>query len=297
MHAPTPTRPPRTPLVPPRGHDLHVRDMSATFAADLAAAEVDALLAAHEQWLPVDGDRAATLERLVDINSSGPLRLGYGAWRDLLLGAQFLNRRGQLITAGGRVVKNVAGYDLTKLMVGQHGRFGRLLTITVRTYRRPSAALLLEFSPDPGRVGAMMTTPMRPHWAILDGAALRCGYLGDAQAIDYFSTEATALAPRRVLRQTLDDDVALRQSLWKAGDLRVSVPPARLGEFFAAWTGPCAADAAFGVVVGEWSEADRPRLRDAAARAGGRVLPDDYADRPATRALVDRLSAAFGGVA
>ena len=66
----------------------------------------------------------------LEMNSTGPLRLGFGAWRDLLLGAQFYNGRGELITAGGRTVKNVAGYDLTKFMVGQRGVFGRLLTLT-----------------------------------------------------------------------------------------------------------------------------------------------------------------------
>ena len=86
--------------------------------------------------------RPAAWARSSEQNSTGPLRLGYGAWRDLLLGVQFTNGRGELITAGGRTVKNVAGYDLTKFMVGSHGVFGRLVTITTRTYRRPDRALV-----------------------------------------------------------------------------------------------------------------------------------------------------------
>ena len=119
-------RPRRGDLVPPGGVELHARDMTATFAADVTLGEAQRRLAEIGQWLPVDGDPAAALGDLVSFNSTGPLRLGYGAWRDLLLGVQFTNGRGELITAGGRTVKNVAGYDLTKFMVGQHGVFGTL---------------------------------------------------------------------------------------------------------------------------------------------------------------------------
>src|SRR5436190_907282 len=134
-------RPDRTPLVPPGGADLHARDMTATFSADVIFADAQAKLAELGQWLPIDGDASWTLGRLVESNSTGPLRLGYGAWRDLLLGCQFLNGRGELITAGGRTVKNVAGYDLTKFMIGQGGVFGRIVTITTRTHRLPAAAI------------------------------------------------------------------------------------------------------------------------------------------------------------
>src|SRR5215212_8366616 len=138
-------RPQRPPIVSPGDMELHERDMTATFSADVTLAAAQERLAAIGQWLPVDGDASWTLGRLVEINSTGPLRLGYGAWRDLLLGCQFLNGAGELITAGGRTVKNVAGYDLTKFMVGQGGVFGRLVTLTTRTYRRPTVALLARF--------------------------------------------------------------------------------------------------------------------------------------------------------
>src|SRR5688572_7603694 len=106
---PTTYRPDHTPLVPPGGVDLHVRDMTATFSADVTLADAQSQVAKLQQYLPVDGDESRTLGQLVASNSTGPLRLGYGAWRDLLLGCQFENGRGELITAGGRTVKNVAG--------------------------------------------------------------------------------------------------------------------------------------------------------------------------------------------
>src|SRR4051812_30115573 len=107
-----------TPLVPPGGIECHERDMTATVSADVTLGALQERLAKASQWAPVDGDSTTTLGRLVESNSTGPLRLGYGAWRDLLLGCQFHNGRAELITAGGRTLKNVAGYDLTKFMIG-----------------------------------------------------------------------------------------------------------------------------------------------------------------------------------
>src|SRR5580765_2225140 len=100
----------RTPLVQPGQIDHHVADMSATVAADVPLRRLQETFAAAGQWLPVDGDPERSVGELVSMNSTGPLRLGYGAWRDLLLGAQLHNGRGELITAGGRTVKNVSGY-------------------------------------------------------------------------------------------------------------------------------------------------------------------------------------------
>src|SRR5438128_2074404 len=135
-------RPNRQPLVFPGDIDHHVADMTATMAADVTLAAVQAKFESTEQWLPIDGDPSLPVGQLVENNSTGPLRLGYGAWRDLLLGAQFANGRGELITAGGRTMKNVAGYDLTKFMVGQGGVFGKIVSITTRTYKRPTGAIL-----------------------------------------------------------------------------------------------------------------------------------------------------------
>ena len=142
-------RPDRQPLVPPGGADLHARDMSATFAADVTLRAAQQRLAELGQWLPIDGDPDLPLGTLVERNSTGPLRLGYGALaRPAARACSSPTAEGELITAGGRTVKNVAGYDLTKFMVGSHGVFGRLVTITTRTYRRPDRALVARFRPD-----------------------------------------------------------------------------------------------------------------------------------------------------
>src|SRR4051794_25256468 len=116
-------RAPRAPLVAPGQIEHHVADMTATFAADVTLDEAQRKLLDSRQWLPIDGDASRELGSLVESNSTGALRLGYGAWRDLLLACQFLNGEGELITVGARTMKNVAGYDLTKFMVGSHGIF------------------------------------------------------------------------------------------------------------------------------------------------------------------------------
>src|SRR4051812_33509853 len=125
-------RPQRPPIVPPGDMELHERDMTATFSADVTLAAAQERLAAIGQWLPVDGDASWTLGRLVEINSTGPLRLGYGAWRDLLLGCQFLSGRGELISAGGEAVKKGGGYGPTQVLVGPAGGFGPLVAVTKR---------------------------------------------------------------------------------------------------------------------------------------------------------------------
>src|SRR5437868_2936859 len=95
MSEPPATRPPHAALVPPGGMELFARDMTGTFAADVILEDIQQKLSALDQWLPIDGDPRRPVGELVQQNSTGPLRLGYGAWRDLLLGCQFRNGGGE----------------------------------------------------------------------------------------------------------------------------------------------------------------------------------------------------------
>ena len=290
-------RPQRQLLVPPGEIELFARDMTATIATDVPLATIQATLAEVGQWLPVDGDPTLAVGRLVEMNSTGPLRLGYGAWRDLLLGCQFTNGRGELITAGGRAVKNVAGYDLTKLMVGQQGELGAINTITTRTYRRPDGAILARFEPEVRVLNRLLATAIRPQWAMLTSSDLLCGYLGDAASLDFWYDALQRWpepAPREVVRRTLAEDMAERARIfrWPAGELafRASVPPMRIAAFVErAGLNQWAADAAFGIVVGVM--ADAGRIREAAAAVGGTVVGEALGSR--TSALLERVKLAF----
>jgi len=299
-------RVPREPLIAPGGIECHVRDMTATVSADTTLGDFQRELAGHQQWVPIDGDSSQSMGTLVSCDSTGPMRLGYGAWRDLLLGVQFLNGRGQLITAGGKTVKNVAGYDLTKFMVGQRGIFGRLVTLTMRTYRQPQGAILARHSPDPTLVGKMIPTSLKPYWAVLTKEALLCGYLGDRPALDFYRKAIGQAGVIERIERTLDEDIAHRARLWvKDGAItfRASVPPAALAEFVAripveGWS----ADAAFGIVVGALPD-DREvvRLRESAAAVGGTLRtyhglygqPIELSTNPGERKIIERLKNAF----
>ncbi|MDB5291558.1 MAG: putative FAD-linked oxidoreductase [Phycisphaerales bacterium] len=249
--------------------------MTATFAADVTLRTTQTKLAQIGQWLPIDGDADCPLGDLISFNSTGPLRFGYGAWRDLLLGVQFTNGRGELISAGGRTVKNVAGYDLTKFMVGSAGVFGKIVTLTVRTYRRPAAALVARHRADVGILNRLMLTSLRPQWAMLTADALLCGYIGDESTMEYFRATVGQSEPLAVEQRSVDEDIAARGGLWRVhGPLtfRAAVPPMRIAEFTARAGGEWVADAAFGIVLGSGVQSDRiASVREAAASVGGSV--------------------------
>ncbi len=292
-------RQPHTPLVPPGGIETFARDMTATISADVTLAAAQARLAEVGQWLPIDGDPQAALGELIQNNSTGPLRLGYGAWRDLLLGVQFLNGRGELISAGGRTVKNVAGYDLTKFMVGQRGIFGRIVTLTTRTYRRPTDALLARFGPDVRLVNTLMPSPLRPQWCLLTSDSLFCGYLGDDKTVEFYRRSLPQRKLMELRRRTLDEDVEHRAKMWSTAMFRAAVPPARIPQFIEqAGVNKWIADAAFGVVR-IFEQSNFSKLRDAAESVGGKVYGDaprlslDGVYNSAERALLERLKQAF----
>jgi FAD/FMN-containing dehydrogenase len=303
-------RPPREPLVPPGGYELLARDMTATFSADCTLRFAQEQLGEIGQWLPVDGDPDATLGSLIESNSTGPLRLGFGAWRDLLLGAQFTNGRlvegkGELISAGGRTVKNVAGYDLTKFIVGQFGIFGRLITFTTRTYRKPDGGVLARFAPDPTKLAAMLPTPLRPQWALLTREHLHGGYLGDETTLTWYASNVGTVGPQEVSRRSLAEDIEHRGSLWRTDggplSFRASVPPSELARLVPGmgeirW----AADPAFGILVGTVPDhAERVRLKGAITVVGGTARfgagPDDvdFSTNPGERQIIERLKTAF----
>ena len=92
-------------------------------------------------WLALDppGRPERTVGSIAATATVGPLRAGYGPVRDHLLGCEVVTGEGRVIRPGGTVVKNVAGYDLTRLQVGGFGAFGVLTVLHLRLRARPSA--------------------------------------------------------------------------------------------------------------------------------------------------------------
>ena len=111
-----------------------------TVGAGLSLAALQQQLKANNQWLPVRPpffSTSSTIGSLVALAACGPERMAYGAPRDLLLGLRYIDSRGRQVTAGGRVVKNVAGYDMTRLITGSGGTLGFISEATWRVSTMP----------------------------------------------------------------------------------------------------------------------------------------------------------------
>lgn len=119
-----------------------VGDLTVTVEAGMRLADLQAILAQANQFLPIDPayPAQATIGGIVATADTGALRQRYGGLRDLLLGITFVRSDGQVAKAGGRVVKNVAGYDLMKLMTGSWGTLTAISQVTLRVYPRPETA-------------------------------------------------------------------------------------------------------------------------------------------------------------
>ncbi len=109
-------------------------DMTVVAQAGLTVGNLNATLATPGQRLPVDprSPDATTLGSLIGATHAGPLRLSEGTVRDLLIGIQFVGHGGHIVRAGGRVVKNVAGYDLMKVLTGSFGTLGLVTEATFK---------------------------------------------------------------------------------------------------------------------------------------------------------------------
>jgi glycolate oxidase FAD binding subunit len=121
-------------------------DLVLTARAGTPLAELDALLAAHGQMLgfePPCFGGAGTLGGAVAAGLAGPRRPHAGAVRDFVLGVEVIDGRGERVRFGGRVIKNVAGFDLARLMAGALGTLGVLLEVSLRVLPRPQAELTL----------------------------------------------------------------------------------------------------------------------------------------------------------
>jgi D-lactate dehydrogenase (cytochrome) len=238
-------------------------DLTIGVGAGMRLAELQALLADHQQSLPLDAPQAGqtTLGGLVATAADGPQRAGYGTLRDMLLGLTLVEADGTIVKLGGQVVKNVSGYDMVKLLLGSHGTLGIIAEVRLRTYPRPPAetTLLIGFNNRAtalALVDDIAVSRLRPvTQELFDSASSRRTGLspigawglalrlsGTAQAVERQVQDLEQMARRRGAASMLRLEARLAPHLWEqisdlsaaqadagAALLRIAVPPAELG--------------------------------------------------------------------
>jgi glycolate oxidase FAD binding subunit len=168
-------------------------DLTISAEAGISLQELQQTVGQRGQMLPLDpaGPRTATLGGIVAAGLSGPMRMRYGAPRDLVLGLRAALSSGEIIHAGGRTVKNVAGYDLTKLFVGSFGSVGAITEVTLRLTPAPEATALL--------AAAVPAAKASDVTAVIAASPL------EIAACELLNSCAAARLERRLLPSTLAD--------------------------------------------------------------------------------------------
>jgi glycolate oxidase FAD binding subunit len=148
--------------------DYPARDMTITVQAGITIARLQELLRTEKQRLPIDVPAAeqATLGGILAANVSGSRRFGFGTLRDYVIGISVVNDEGHETKAGGRVVKNVAGYDLCKLHIGALGTLGIITQVTLKLRPIPEETALcclgVETEALPAQLDRISTSQTRP---------------------------------------------------------------------------------------------------------------------------------------
>ena len=259
------------------------RDLTISVEAGLPWRELTRILAANRQMVPLDPPFAdgATVGGVIAANSSGPRRRLYGTARDLVIGMWFATLEGKLVQSGGMVVKNVAGLDIAKLMIGSFGTLAAIAVVNFKVLPAPEVerSFLLPFETLAGAVAArnqVLASVLAP--AAIDllnpaaGAtlgnrawllAVRAG--GNAASVDRYEREMAKLA------DGLAYENDRHEALWRHIEnftprflerqadgtvVRVSCTLKELEAVMASLEGPAVARAGSGIVYGYFERAD-----------------------------------------
>jgi glycolate dehydrogenase FAD-binding subunit len=212
-------------------------DLTATVQAGMTLGALQRELGTRGQWLSLDPAHAdeATLGGIVSSNAAGPRRHLYGACRDLVIGLTVVTAAGTLVKGGGKVVKNVAGYDLPKLFVGAFGTLGVIVEATVKLRPRPDAdrmvvARFASLKEAGSAARAVMGSDLLPSALDLvdgetlralelggpDGAALLIGVDGIAEQVHWQCTEVERMLRLQGLVDARVLDADARDAAWRA---------------------------------------------------------------------------------
>ena len=264
-------------------------DLTVTVQSGMPLAALNAALRTERQWLPVESAfDAATIGGIVATNDCGPSRHRNGTPRDLVIGITLALTDGRLVKAGGTVVKNVAGYDLGKLVSGSHGSLAGIVDVTFKLVPVPavSATLVARYS-DPGVLAADV--------AALAGSQVEpAAFDVNARDGQYSLLLRVATSPAATDAQIASARALVRvESSVVSGDAETTLWDAQVR---GPWSGDAAGDA---VVRFSWLPADLPEVlrlvrelpASLTARAMGTGLLRRGGDAQAQAAAITRLRA------
>jgi glycolate oxidase FAD binding subunit len=251
------------------------RDLTISVEAGIPFTELNAVLARNGQTIPLDGPfcEEATAGGMVAANVSGARRRFYGTARDLVIGMKFATMDGKLVQSGGMVVKNVAGLDMGKLMIGSFGTLAAIASVNFKLTPRPAAARTLLFAYEDLRtameardaairgllnpVAVDILNPVLSAQLGLKNVTLALMFAGNDAVIERSIREAGAFGVGRALQP--DEEQRFWSSLYavtprflekfaQGAVVRISTTLAECGEALASVEGPGHAHAASGVV-------------------------------------------------
>jgi glycolate oxidase FAD binding subunit len=201
-------------------------DLTITVGAATTLAELDAATARHHQWCPLaawgsdDGSVGATIATA----TSGPFAHALGLPRDLVLGLECVDGTGKVLRPGGKVVKNVAGFDLVRLMTGSWGALAAITRVSLRLRARPSLDETWHVALDDAAAATAQTTLRRsamPPIACEVIARGQMGELGPGLLVRIAGNAATVAAARTAVA-ALGTATAADNALWTR--LRAAAP-------------------------------------------------------------------------
>jgi glycolate dehydrogenase FAD-binding subunit len=224
-------------------------DQIATVEAGMPVAELQRLLAPHRQRLALDPPRpeVATVGGVVAANAFGPRRHRFGAARDVVIGMSFVRADGEPAKGGGKVVKNVAGFDVPRLIVGSLGTLALVTTVTVRLHPLPEAERTVGFAglaaPEArdlvAQVRAAQLEPVAIA-ALTDGGKLETAFQFEGFAPGVAEQCRRLLALAGELGRAAEElDEAASSAFWARHDavrsggtlrLKITAPPAALAD-------------------------------------------------------------------
>jgi len=208
-------------------------DLTCTVEAGVRLSTLQHALAEHGQRLSLDPPGNPTVGALLAQNLSGPLRHRFGAPRDLVLGVTLVLADGTIASAGGKVVKNVAGYDLARLVCGSQGRLALIARVSLRLHPLPKAeqTLAVESDDAASAVGPLLSSQLQPSALdVLHPGGILVLFEGSPRAV-----EAQIAAAQGLVGGVEVDveawEVSRRRQAAARG--RVRFDPGRLGETLA----------------------------------------------------------------